>query len=88
MKIEERNELLRKANEQQLHLLSVIGKSDTHASKCSKLGLTFAEEYPVEYAEYCSAREQYNVNEKRIEELKSACIEEEVRIPFEEQATE
>ena len=88
MKIEERNELLRKANEQLLHLLSVMGKSDTHASKCSKLGLTFAEEYPVEYAEYCSAREQYNANEERIAELESACIEEEVRIPFEEQATE
>ena len=83
MKIEERNELLRKANEQQLHLLSVMGKSDIHASKCSKLGLTFAEEYPVEYVEYCAAREQYNANQERIAELESACIEEEEHVPFE-----
>ena len=84
MKREERDELLRKANEQQLHLLSVMAKSDAHASKCAKLGLTFSEEYPEEYAEYCSAREQYNANQDRIAELESSCIEEDERVPFEE----
>ena len=85
MKRQERDELLRKANEQQLNLLSVMAKSDAHASKCAKLGLTFADEYPEEYQEYCYAREQYNANQERIAELESACIEEEDRVPFDEQ---
>ena len=84
MKREERDELLRQANEQQLNLLSVMEKSDAHASKCAKLNLTFSEEYPEEYAEYCSAREQYNNNQERISELESACIEEEEHMPFDE----
>ena len=85
MKREERDELLRQANEQQLNLLSVMAKSDAHASKCAKLGLSFADEYQEEYQEYCSAREQYNANQERIAELESACIEEDERIPFEEE---
>ena len=85
MKRQERDELLRKANEQQLNLLSVMAKSDAHASKCAKLGLVFSDEYPDEYEEYCSAREQYNANQERIAELESACIEEEERIPFEDE---
>ena len=85
MKRQERDELLRKVNEQQLNLLSVMAKSDAHASKCAKLGLTFAEEYPEEYAEYCSAREQYNANQDRIAELENACIEEEEHILFDDE---
>ena len=85
MKREERDELLRQANEQRLNLLSVMAKSDAHASKCAKLGLVFSDEYPDEYEEYCSAREQYNANQERIAELESACIEEEDRVPFDEQ---
>lgn len=88
MKREERDELLRQANEQQLNLLSVIAKSDAHASKCAKLGLTFADEYPEEYQEYCSAREQYNANEERIASLESACIDEEERVPEEQMQDE
>ena len=82
MKREERDELLRQANEQQLNLLSVMAKSDAHASKCAKLGLIFADEYPEEYTEYCSAREKYNENQDSIAELKAACIEEEEHVPF------
>ena len=80
----EKDELLRQINEQQTELLATMAKSDAHASKCAKLNLTFAEEYPEEYKEYCSAREQYNANQERIAELESACIEEEVRVPFDE----
>ena len=79
----ERDDLLRQANEQQLNLLSVMAKSDAHASKCAKLSLVFSDEYPEEYAEYCSAREKYNANQNRISELESACIEEEEHVPFE-----
>lgn len=84
MKREERDDLLRQANEQQLNLLSVMAKSDAHASKCAKLGLVFADEYPEEYQEYCSAREQYNTNQERIAELEASFIEEEERVPFDE----
>ena len=84
MKRDERDELLRQANEQQLNLLSVMAKSDAHASKCAKLGLVFSDEYPEEYAEYCSSREQYNANQDRIAELESACIEEDESVPFDE----
>ena len=83
MKRQERDDLLRKANEQQLNLLSVMAKSDAHASKCSKLGFVFSDEYPEEYAEYCSAREQYNANQERITELEDAYIDEEERMTFE-----
>ena len=85
MKREERDDLLRQANEQQLNLLSVMAKSDAHASKCAKLGLVFADEYPEEFQEYCSAREQYNANQERIAELEAACIEEDERILFEKE---
>ena len=85
MKRQERDELLRKANEQQLNLLSVMANSDAHASKCAKLGLVFSDEYPEEYAEYCSAREKYNANQERIAELESSCIEEEEHAPFDEE---
>ena len=85
MKRDERDELLRQANEQQLNLLSVMAKSDAHAAKCAKLGLVFADEYPDEYEEYCYAREQYNANQERISELESARIEEEEHIPFEDE---
>ena len=61
-----------------------MAKSDAHASKCAKLGLTFEEEYLEEYQEYCSAREQYNVNQERIAELENAEIEEEEHVHFEE----
>lgn len=85
MKRDERDELLRQANEQQLNLLSVMAKSDAHAAKCAKLGLVFADEYQDEYEEYCSAREQYNANQERIAELENARIEEEEHVPFEEE---
>lgn len=76
--------MLRQINEQQTELLATMAKSDAHASKCAKLNLTFAEEYPEEYKEYCSAREQYNTNQERIAEFESVCIEEEVRVPFDD----
>lgn len=81
----EKDELLRQINEQQTELLATMAKSDAHASKCAKLNLTFSEEYPEEYAEYCSAREKYNANQERIAELEAACIEDEERVPFDEQ---
>ena len=53
-----------------------MSKSDAHASKCSKLNISFKDEYPTEYDEYVAAREQYNVNEAEIQKLKDAPVEE------------
>lgn len=66
MKQFEKDELLRKLRERQLHLASVMVQSDAHASKCVKLGLNFAEAYPGDYEEYVMAREEYNANEEEM----------------------
>lgn len=72
----EKDELLRQIQEQQTELLATMAKSDAHASKCAKLGLTFAEEYPEEYKEYCSAREQYNTNQEYMANVEQTTIDE------------
>lgn len=62
---------LRELESQQIALLSVMQKSDAHALKCTKLGLSFAETYPDDEAEYVAAREQYNLNEETIQNLQN-----------------
>lgn len=43
----------------------IMAKSDAHAAKCSKLGLSFAETYPAELEEYQAANVEFNENEER-----------------------
>lgn len=81
---EERDEALRNLEERQLALLGVMKKSDDHASKCVKLGLSFKDEYSEEYKAYSDARTEYNENETKIAELEAAEVEEEPFLPFEE----
>lgn len=50
--------------------LATMEKSDAHANKCSKLGVSFAETYPEELAEYNAANAKYNENEAEITRLK------------------
>lgn len=50
--------------------LATMAKSDAHAAKCSKLGVSFGEMYPDELAEYRNASETYNTNEAEIDRLK------------------
>lgn len=69
---EEKLEKLARLKESQLNLESVMAQSDAHASKCQKLGLSFADKYPAEFSEYVSANEQWHANEeefKRIEAI-------------------
>lgn len=68
---------LRELESRQVELLSVMQSSDAHALKCNKLGLSFAEEYPKEAAEYAEAREEYNLNQERIEAIQSEIAREE-----------
>ena len=64
--------------EQLLELASIMSKSDAHASKCVKLGLSYKDNYPNEYNEYIKAREDYNQLEKDLAALESAEVEEEI----------
>lgn len=68
--------MLRQIQEQQTELLATMAKSDAHASKCAKLNLTFAEEYPEEYQEYCNAREQYNTNQAYMANVEQTAVDE------------
>ena len=63
--------------EQLLELASIMCKSDAHASKCVKLGLSYKDNYPNEYNEYIKAREDYNQLEKDLAALESVEVEEE-----------
>ena len=78
MKQEEKSELLRQLNERQLQLASIMSQSDAHASKCIKLGLNFAEEYPEDYSAYTSARKEYNNNETEIARIDAEEVEAEI----------
>lgn len=53
----------------QLVLSNIMASSDAHASKCTKLGLSFAETYPDDLAAYEEAREEYNANEEALAAL-------------------
>jgi len=53
----------------QNELAYIMAKSDAHAAKCAKLGLSFADTYPEELAEYQAANAEYNSNESALAEL-------------------
>ena len=63
-------ENLSRLQARQLELLALMGKSDTHAAKCAKLGVKFSDEYPNELKEYEAANAEYNSNEEVILTLK------------------
>ncbi len=53
----------------QLELTRIMSASDAHAAKCAKLGLSFAETYPEDLAEYQAANDEYNSNEAELATL-------------------
>ena len=73
----EKEERKARIQEQLLKLASIMCKSDAHASKCVKLGLSYKDTYPNEYNEYVKAREDYNNLEKELAALESVEVEEE-----------
>ena len=73
----EKEERLTRIQEQLLELASIMSKSDAHASKCVKLGLSYKDTYPNEYDEYTQARDDYNKLENEIIALDSVEVEEE-----------
>ena len=74
----EKEERIARIQERLLEIASVMSKSDAHASKCVKLGLSYKDNYPNEYDEYTQAREDYNQLEKELVALDSVEVEEEV----------
>ena len=74
----EKKEKMARIQERLLELASIMSKSDAHASKCVKLGLSYKDTYPDEYNEYTQAREDYNQLESEIITLESVEVEEEI----------
>ena len=74
----EKKERKARIQERLLELASIMSKSDAHASKCVKLGLSYKDTYPNEYKEYTQAREDYNQLEKDLAALDSVEVEEEI----------
>ena len=74
----EKEERMARIQEHLLELASIMSKSDAHASKCTKLGISFKDEYPNEYKEYTQAREEYNSLENELAALESVEVEEEI----------
>ena len=74
----EKEEKIARIQERLLELASIMSKSDAHASKCVKLGLSYKDNYPNEYKEYTQAREEYNSLENELAALESVEVEEEI----------
>ena len=74
----EKEERMARLQELLLELANIMQKSDAHASKCTKLGVSFKDIYPNEYNEYTQAREDYNQLEKDLVALESVEVEEEI----------
>ena len=74
----EKEEKIARIQEQLLQLASIMSKSDAHASKCVKLGLSYKDTYPNEYKEYTQAREDYNQLEKDLAAFENVEVEEEI----------
>ena len=74
----EKEKRMARIQERLLELASIMSKSDAHASKCTKLGISFKDEYPDEYNEYTQAREDYNSLENEIIALESVEVEDEI----------
>ena len=78
MKRAEKEDRIARIQEQLLELASIMSKSDAHASKCVKLGLSYKDTYSNEYKEYTQAREEYNSLENELATLESVEVEEEI----------
>lgn len=91
-----RNEIaleIARLESRKLACLGEMRASDPHAAKCQKLGLSFADEYPDEFARYRAANAEYHEADDRIAELREQLSKmpeegDDVREPVPEQATE
>ena len=67
---------------EKLSMMAQMKESDGRSSKCAKMGISFEDTYPEDYAKYVSANQRYNEIEEQLvplyEELKQ---EEELKEP-------
>ena len=76
MKQEEKNDKLQSLKER-LEIARVrMTSSDGKAAKCAKKGISFAETYPEDFAEYIAANDEYNAIERNIAEIEAIEAEE------------
>ncbi len=73
---EEKTQQLQHLKEQLEEQRVKMVASDGKAAKCSKMGLSFEDKYPDDYAEYVAANESYNAIEAEIAELETTEAEE------------
>lgn len=64
-----KQEELKQKQARMVELLTIMASSDAHAAKCAKLGKKFQTQYPVDYAAYVAANEEYQAVEQRAKEL-------------------
>lgn len=57
---DEQYRILQACDEELLALQAAMIKSDAHASKCAKLGVSYKDTYPEEYEEYLKVNGRYN----------------------------
>ena len=60
-----------------LQQMAAMKKSDGKSSKCYKMGISFAEEYPKDYEEYIAANHRYNSIEEELSPLYEQLAKEE-----------
>lgn len=60
----------------QLELRAIMSASDDRAAKCFKMGTSFKDEYPEDWATYVSANNEYNENEQTLIGLQESLSEE------------
>lgn len=69
-------EQIRSIESQMLALKDIMAKSDAHASRCIKLGLSFEETYPDDVPVYQAANKSYNDLEVKLVSLREQLAKE------------
>lgn len=69
-------EKINELQSRQLELRSIMASSDERAAKCFKMGTSFKDEYPEDWATYVAANNEYNENEQTLIGLQESLSEE------------
>lgn len=79
-------EQIRSIESQMLALKDTMAKSDAHASRCIKLGLSFEETYPDDVPVYQAANKEYNELEAKLVKLQQQFAAEQDAMAVREEA--
>lgn len=70
------NKIISDLQSRQLELKAIMSASDDRAAKCFKMGTSFKDEYPEDWATYVAANNEYNENEQTLIGLQESLSEE------------